>query len=56
MSSPPLPRQVDEILAPTELAKLLKVQKTVYTMAEGAEVRRFKVRDQWGFRRRDINE
>jgi excisionase family DNA binding protein len=60
MASPPLPRSPipqDEILTLPELAKLLKVaEKTVYSMAQGAEVPSFKVRGQWRFRRRDIDE
>jgi excisionase family DNA binding protein len=60
MASHPLPRSPvsqDEILTLPELAKLLKVaEKTVYTMAQGAEVPGFKVRGQWRFRRRDIDE
>ncbi len=60
MFSPPLPRSTslqDEILTLPELAKLLKVaEKTVYTMAQRAELPGFKVRGQWRFRRRDIDE
>jgi excisionase family DNA binding protein len=59
MGSTPLPRPapLDEILTPPELAKLPKVaEKTVYMMAQGAEVPGFKVRGQWRFRRRDIDE
>ena len=48
---------VDEILTVGEVALLLKVaEKTVYTMAQGAELPGFKVRGQWRFRRRDIDE
>ena len=47
----------DEILTVGEVAQLLKVaEKTVYTMAQGAELPGFKVRGQWRFRRRDIDE
>jgi excisionase family DNA binding protein len=60
MPSTPLPRAAawhDEVLTLPELAKLLKVaEKTVYTMAQGAEVPGFKVRGRWRFRRRDIDE
>jgi excisionase family DNA binding protein len=59
MGSTPLPRPapLDEILTPPDLAKLLKVaEKTVYTMAQGAQVPGFKVRGQWRFRRRDIDD
>jgi excisionase family DNA binding protein len=60
MASTPLPLRPaaqDEILTLPELAKLLKVaEKTVYTMAQGSEVPGFKVRGQWRFRRRDIDE
>jgi excisionase family DNA binding protein len=46
----------DEILTVAELAHLLKVaDKTVYTMAQNAELPCFKVRGQWRFRHRDID-
>lgn len=46
----------DEILTVVEVAQLLKVaDKTVYTMAQNAELPCFKVRGQWRFRRRDID-
>lgn len=46
----------DEILTVPEVAKLLKVaDKTVYTMAQNAELPCFKVRGQWRFRREDID-
>jgi len=46
----------DEILTVPEVAKLLKVaDKTVYTMAQNAELPCFKVRGQWRFRRDDID-
>jgi excisionase family DNA binding protein len=46
----------DEILTLVEVAQLLKVaEKTVYTMAQNAELPCFKVRGQWRFRRDDID-
>jgi excisionase family DNA binding protein len=49
-------RMTDEILTVPEVAKLLKVaDKTVYTMAQNAELPCFKVRGQWRFRREDID-
>ena len=46
----------DEILTIRELAALLKIgEKTAYTMAQKGELPGFKVRDQWRFRRTDIN-
>ena len=46
----------DEILTLPEVAKLLKVaEKTVFTMAQRAEIPAFKVRGQWRFRRSDID-
>jgi excisionase family DNA binding protein len=46
----------DEILTIVDVAKLLKVAyKTVYTMAQKAELPCFKVRGQWRFRRRDLD-
>jgi excisionase family DNA binding protein len=46
----------DEILTIVDVAKLLKVaDKTVYTMAQNAELPCFKVRGQWRFRREDID-
>ena len=46
----------DEILTLPEIAALLKVaEKTVYTMAQRAEIPAFKVRGQWRFRRADID-
>lgn len=39
-----------------EMATLLKVaDKTVYTMAQRAEIPAFKVRGQWSFKRQDID-
>ncbi len=46
----------DEILTLPEMATLLKVaEKTVYTMAQRAEIPAFKVRGQWRFKRADID-
>lgn len=46
----------DEILTIRELAALLKIgEKTAYTMAQRGELPGFKVRDQWRFRRADID-
>ena len=46
----------DEILTIRELAALLKIgEKTAYTMAQSGELPGFKVRDQWRFRRADID-
>ncbi len=46
----------DEILTLPEVATLLKVaDKTVYTMAQKAEIPAFKVRGQWRFKRQDID-
>ncbi len=46
----------DEILTLPEVAGLLKVaEKTVYTMAQRAEIPAFKVRGQWRFKRVDID-
>jgi excisionase family DNA binding protein len=46
----------DEILTLPEVAALLKVaEKTVYTMAQRAEIPAFKVRGQWRFKRVDID-
>lgn len=46
----------DEILTVAEVAVLLKVaEKTVYTMAQSAELPCFKVRGQWRFRRQDLD-
>jgi len=46
----------DEILTVSEVAHLLKVaEKTVYTMAQNAELPCFKVRGQWRFRRQDLD-
>ncbi|MDC0708758.1 helix-turn-helix domain-containing protein [Stigmatella sp. ncwal1] len=46
----------DEILTLPEVAQLLKVaEKTVYTMAQKAELPAFKVGGQWRFRRTDLD-
>lgn len=46
----------DEILTLPEVAQLLKVaEKTVYTMAQKAELPAFKVRGQWRFKRVDLD-
>ena len=46
----------DEILTVPEVAELLKVaEKTVYTMAQKAQLPAFKVRGQWRFRRVDLD-
>ena len=51
-----MPEPQDEILTVPEIATLLKVvDKTVYTMAQKAEIPAFKVRGQWCFRRVDID-
>jgi excisionase family DNA binding protein len=45
----------DEILTLPEVALLLKVaEKTVYTMAQRAQLPAFKVRGQWRFKRDDL--
>jgi excisionase family DNA binding protein len=46
----------DEILTLPEVALLLKVaEKTVYTMAQKAQLPAFKVRGQWRFKRDDLD-
>ena len=46
----------EEILKLKDVAALLKVgEKTVYTMAQAAELPAFKVRGQWRFSRKDID-
>jgi excisionase family DNA binding protein len=46
----------DEILTLPEVAALLKVaEKTVYTMAQKAQLPAFKVRGQWRFKRDDLD-
>ena len=47
----------DEILTLPEVATLLKVaEKTVYTMAQRAQLPAFKVRGQWRFKRVDLDD
>jgi len=49
-------RVSDEILTLPEVAALLKVaEKTLYTMAQRGEIPAFKVRNQWRFKRTDID-
>ena len=49
--------QNDEILKIKDVANLLKVgEKTVYSMAQKGELPAFKVRGQWRFSRKDIDE
>jgi excisionase family DNA binding protein len=46
----------DEILTLPDVARLLKVaDKTVYTMAQEAQIPAFKVRGQWRFKRADLD-
>lgn len=46
----------DEILTLPDVARLLKVaDKTVYTMAQEAQLPAFKVRGQWRFKRADLD-
>jgi excisionase family DNA binding protein len=47
----------DTIMTLPEVARLLKVaDKTVYTMAQRGEVPAFKVRGQWRFRSKDLDQ
>ncbi|MBS0471290.1 MAG: helix-turn-helix domain-containing protein [Proteobacteria bacterium] len=47
----------DEILTLIEVAQLLKVaEKTVYTMAQQGGLPAFKVRGQWRFKRKDLDQ
>ena len=49
--------QNDEVLKIKELAALLKVGvKTIYSMAQTGELPAFKVRGQWRFSKKDIDE
>lgn len=49
--------QNDEILKIKGVADLLKVgEKTVYSMAQTGELPAFKVRGQWRFSRKDIDQ
>ena len=46
-----------EVLKLKDVADLLRVgEKTVYTMAQTGELPAFKVRGQWRFTRKDIDE
>lgn len=46
----------DEIFTSLDVARLLKVaDKTVYTMAQKAQLPAFKVRGQWRFKRTDLD-
>ena len=46
-----------EVLKIKDVAALLKVgEKTVYSMAQGGELPAFKVRGQWRFSRKDMDE
>ncbi|MDR3722933.1 MAG: helix-turn-helix domain-containing protein [Terracidiphilus sp.] len=46
----------EEVLKLKDVAALLKVgEKTVYSMAQAAELPAFKVRGQWRFSRKDID-
>jgi len=47
----------DEFLTLLEVAKLLKVaEKTVYTMTQQGDLPAFKVRGQWRFKRKDLDQ
>ena len=47
----------EEALKLKDIAALLKVgEKTIYSMAKTGELPAFKVRGQWRFSQRDINE
>lgn len=49
--------QADEVLTIKDIAALLKVgEKTIYSMAQAGELPAFKVRGQWRFSRKDIDE
>lgn len=49
--------QNSQVLKIRDVAALLKVgEKTVYSMAQSAELPAFKVRGQWRFSRKDIEE
>ena len=51
------PHPAEPILTIREVAALLRVvDKTVYTMAQRAEMPAFKVRGQWRFKREDIDQ
>lgn len=47
----------EEVLKVKDVADLLKVgEKTVYSMAQSGELPGFKVRGQWRFSRKDIDD
>lgn len=47
----------EEVLKIKDVAALLKVgEKTVYSMAQSGELPAFKVRGQWRFSKKDIDE
>ena len=47
----------EEVMKIKEVAALLKVgEKTVYSMAQSGELPAFKVRGQWRFSRKDIDD
>ena len=49
--------QNEEVLKIKEVAALLKVgEKTVYSMTQSRELPAFKVRGQWRFSRKDIDD
>ena len=49
--------QNDEVLKIKNIAALLKVgEKTVYSMAQSGELPAFKVRGQWRFSKKDIDD
>lgn len=49
--------QNEEVFKIKDVAALLKVgEKTVYSMAQSGELPAFKVRGQWRFSRKDIDE
>jgi len=49
--------QNEEMLKIKDVAALLKVgEKTIYSMAQSGELPAFKVRGQWRFARKDIDE
>ena len=47
----------NEVIKIKDVAKLLKVgEKTIYSMAQSGELPSFKVRGQWRFVKKDIDE
>ena len=49
--------QNSEVLKIKDIAALLKIgEKTVYSMAQSGELPAFKVRGQWRFSKKDIDE